>query len=227
MDTVPAHDSCVIVGRTRDATGTRKSFPIAHDRTANDRSPPDAKVLEYVARLREELESDDGYCPDEGVPGKNADLNGCRETKQVGVGYVERDLCNGQSLASPYRIYPTSERWKSISDVFRRFADHYDRSHQEKWTSALFPRRRWLDQKTSSSVLLLRMIFYWKGETVIGRTFQSTTRFSRFCSDPQAIRRLDLGIILRVSVSVWGQGCQGCPRSSARKESGACRPNVL
>ena len=49
----------------------------------------------------------------------------------VGVGYTQRELCDGQSLASPgrwppgSRVYPTARPWLQIAECYARFADHY------------------------------------------------------------------------------------------------------
>ena len=49
----------------------------------------------------------------------------------VGVGYTQRELCDGQSLASPgrwppgSRVCPTSQPWIQIAECYARFADHY------------------------------------------------------------------------------------------------------
>ena len=81
--------------------------------------------------LREEPESDDGSSPDEGVPGNFAGHRGIGKPMLVGVGYVQRDLCDGQSHASPgrwlpaSRVYPSTDHWNRISDAFRRFTEHY------------------------------------------------------------------------------------------------------
>ena len=85
-----------------------------------------------MARLREEPESDDGSSRDEGVSGKHAGYRGVGKPMQVGVGYVQRDLCDGQSLASPgrwapaSRVYPSTAHWRCVSDVVQRFTDLYD-----------------------------------------------------------------------------------------------------
>ena len=48
-----------------------------------------------------------------------------------GVGNTQRELCDGQSLASPgrwppgSRLYPSSPLWKDVSERYRRFADYY------------------------------------------------------------------------------------------------------
>ena len=54
-----------------------------------------------MARLREEPDSDDGSSPDEGAPGKFAGHRGVGDLMQVGVGCTQREMCDGQSLASP------------------------------------------------------------------------------------------------------------------------------
>ena len=109
----------------------RRSYPSAHDREGSHGPPPEANVLNCVARLREEPESDDGSSADEGVPSKFAGHRGIGIPMQVGIGYVQRDFCDGQSLASPgrwtqaSRVYPSTDRWESISGVFQRFTEHF------------------------------------------------------------------------------------------------------
>ena len=50
---------------------------------------------------------------------------------EVGVGYVSRELCDGQSLASPgrwspeQRRYPQHEQWKAVVKLFENFANTY------------------------------------------------------------------------------------------------------
>ena len=49
----------------------------------------------------------------------------------VGVGYVQREFCDGQSLASPgrwspgSRVYPSSTAWSSVRECIWRFATHF------------------------------------------------------------------------------------------------------
>ena len=50
-----------------------------------------------MARLREEPDSDDGSSPDEGVPGESTGHRGAGHPMKVGVGYTQRDFCDGQS----------------------------------------------------------------------------------------------------------------------------------
>ena len=46
----------------------RKMYPDAYDRTRRYSVPPEPEILSFLAKLREEPESDDGSSPDEGVP---------------------------------------------------------------------------------------------------------------------------------------------------------------
>ena len=128
----------------------RRSYPAAYDRE-DCHGPPPARALNFAARPREEPESDDGSSPDEGVPGKFAGHRGTGKPMQVGVGYVQRDLCDGQSLASPgrgtpaSRVYPSKDHWNCISIVFQRFAEHFGSEEllvslaMEKLESCPFP----------------------------------------------------------------------------------------
>ena len=49
----------------------------------------------------------------------------------VGVGYVQREFCDGQSLASPgrwspqARVNPSSTAWSSVRECFWRFTTHF------------------------------------------------------------------------------------------------------
>ena len=107
------------------------SYPQAYDRTTKAGSPADSRVLNYMSRLREEPDSDEGSSPDEGVREKGAGHRGAGPPMMVGVGYTQRELCDGQSLASPgrwppgSRVYPTSRPWTQIAEWDARFADHY------------------------------------------------------------------------------------------------------
>ena len=47
-------------------------YPTAHDRNQPCGVPPGHEILSFLARLREEPESDEGSSPDEGVPEKFA-----------------------------------------------------------------------------------------------------------------------------------------------------------
>ena len=109
----------------------RKLYPVAHDRNQPCGDPPGHEILSFLARLREEPESDEGSSPDEGVPGKYAGHRGNGPPMKVGVGYVQREFCDGQSLASPgrwppgSRVYPSSTVWSSVQECFLRFTSHY------------------------------------------------------------------------------------------------------
>ena len=109
----------------------RRTYPVECDRTDNQGPQPNAKVLDYVAKLREESESDDGSSPDEGVPDKCAGYRGIGKPMHVGVVYLQIVLCDGQSLSSPgrwapaSRVYPSTDLWRCVSDGVQRFTDHY------------------------------------------------------------------------------------------------------
>ena len=108
----------------------RRLYLGAHDRNQPRGAPPGPEILSFLAKLREEPESD-GSSPDEGVPGKLAGHRGNGPPMKVGVGYVQREFCDGQSLASlgrwppGARTYPSSTVWTSIRDCFWRFTTHY------------------------------------------------------------------------------------------------------
>ena len=122
---------------TAHCTYTRNVFvrqcrnPAAHDRNQPCGVPPGHEILSFLARLREEPESDEGSSPDEGVPEKFAGHRGNGPPMKVGVGYVQREFCDGQSLASPgrwppgARTYPSSAVWISIRECFWRFTTHH------------------------------------------------------------------------------------------------------
>ena len=107
----------------------RDSFPDAYDRTTGGLKPPEPRVLTFMEKLREEPDSDEGSTPDDDAPGKLAGHRGCGEPMKGGVGYTQRELCDGQSLASPgrwalgSRQYPSSLHWKDVFERYRRFAD--------------------------------------------------------------------------------------------------------
>ena len=109
----------------------KKSFPDAFDRYRDDGVPPDSRILSFMARLREEPESEEGSSQDEGAPPKNSGHCGRGQPMKVGVGYTQRDFCHGQSLASPRRwppgsrVYPSSHSWTSVVDCFMRFTNHH------------------------------------------------------------------------------------------------------
>ena len=107
------------------------SYPQAYHRTTKAGTLADSRVLNNMSRLREEPDSEEGSSPDEGVPEKGSGHRGIGPPMMVGVGYTQRELCDGQSLASPRRwppgsrVYPTSQPWIQIAECYARFADHY------------------------------------------------------------------------------------------------------
>ena len=107
----------------------RRRYPDAYDRNLPTTGPPSSRVLNYLACLREEPESDEGSSADEGVPEKGAGWTGRGEPMMVGVGYTAREFCDGQSLASPgrwpieQRRYPESGAWKAVAALFMTFAE--------------------------------------------------------------------------------------------------------
>ena len=109
----------------------REQFPSAYDRDDPNSIPPSSEHLNYLARLREEVDSDDGSTADEGASSKGSGWTGVGRAMQVGVGYTVRELCDGQSLASPgrwpveARRYPDSEEWRAVVTPFRQFAEHH------------------------------------------------------------------------------------------------------
>ena len=124
-------------GATEDCLGDvlveefRKLYPAAHDRNQPCGVPPGHEIFSFLARLREEPESDEGSSPDEGVPVKFAGHRGNGSPMMVGVGYVQREFCDGQSLAFPgrwspeARVYPSSAAWSSVRECTWRFTTHY------------------------------------------------------------------------------------------------------
>ena len=96
----------------------KRSYPAAYDRSQQQAVPP-------------EPESDEGSSPDEGVPPKMSGHCGKGQPMKVGVGYTQRDFCDGQSLASPgrwppgSRVLPSSHGWTSVVNCFMRFTNHH------------------------------------------------------------------------------------------------------
>ena len=65
---------------------------------------------------------------------RGAGWRGTGPPMSVGEGYVMREMCDGQSLASPgrwpiaRRRYPASELWKVISSLEMEFAESHGTS---------------------------------------------------------------------------------------------------
>ena len=105
-------------------------FPDAYDRDSGSAKPPTAQVLNYMAKLREVPEQSDGSSADEGAPERGAGWVGHGPPMEVGVGFVSRELCDGQSLTSPVRWspeqrrYPQHEQWKAVGQTLREVRQH-------------------------------------------------------------------------------------------------------
>ena len=120
------------------STGFREALLLSIEEF--QKSFPDARMIallvtelsqSFMAKLREEPDSDDGSSPDEGVPGKSSGYRGQGEPMKVGVEYIQRGFCDGQSLACPgrwapgSRVYPSSNAWNLVADCYRRFTRHH------------------------------------------------------------------------------------------------------
>ena len=81
----------------------RQTFPTAHDRDRETQPPPTASVLDFLAKLRNELEEDEGSSADDGGPPTGAGWRGKGQPMMIGSGCVTREVCDGQSLVSPGR----------------------------------------------------------------------------------------------------------------------------
>ena len=71
--------------------------------------PPFVQCSGLLSRLREEPACDPGSSAHEVAPPSGSGWVGKGERLAIGNGYVSRDLCNGQSLASPGR-WPSKKR---------------------------------------------------------------------------------------------------------------------
>ena len=102
----------------------QRRFPFSYDRSNLSQHPPSSEVLEYRARLRETLPSDDGSSADEGVPPSGSGWRGTGKPMMIGVEYTTREYCDGLSGRwEPHaRKYPNSEAWKAVAAVFMRNA---------------------------------------------------------------------------------------------------------
>ena len=90
-------------------------FPDAYDRDSGSGKPPTARVRsseKYLSRVDEE------------APERGAGWMGHGPPMEVGVGYVSRELCDGQSLASPEMVtratqVPTARTVEGSSQTLR------------------------------------------------------------------------------------------------------------
>ena len=105
----------------------RSQFPQAFDRSVSGGRPPPAQTLNFLAKLREEPDSSEGSSADEGAPVRGSGWRGQGRPMEVGSGYTARELCDGQTLASPgrwepsLRRYPTHSAWESVASHFREY----------------------------------------------------------------------------------------------------------
>ena len=97
-------------------------FPAACDRSDLDGAAPSSLQLNYLARLREEVESDEGSSADEGAAALGDGWSGLGRPLQLGVGYTVRDCCDGRVAA---RRYPETEAWRDVVGLFRNFTQQY------------------------------------------------------------------------------------------------------
>ena len=118
--TVPWHAGIII-------TVCKKMFPDACDREdTTAAAAPSAEVLNRLARLWDEPESDDGSTAEEALA-RGAGWVGTGKPILIGSGYARRDICDGQSLASPgrwlveRRTYPEDETWRFVAGLYTNF----------------------------------------------------------------------------------------------------------
>ena len=110
----------------------RLRYPSAHDRNVPLSAAPMTNVLQYMARLRETPESDDGSTADDDAPPDP--YWWARSPQTVDSGYSRREYCDGQTLASPGkmasrvskiprrpRVEKESHKW---SGIFADFWNH-------------------------------------------------------------------------------------------------------
>ena len=105
----------VTVKRGRLATPTvlsrssRKSYPQAYDHETLSQPPPPSEILNFVAPLREEPDSDDGSSADDRFPGTSHVRDD--PPMQVGVDYTVRDYCEAN------RLNPWADGHRSIAST--------------------------------------------------------------------------------------------------------------
>ena len=117
-------------------------FPDAYDREDTKVAVPSSALLRRLSELRQEPESDGGSSPDE---------NGRGSPLLVGSSYTVREVCDGQSLASPGPWAVGDRRYPEdpvLSEVARRYMDYAEKagtpellnsSALEKVSSCPFP----------------------------------------------------------------------------------------
>ena len=85
-------------------------FSDAYDREDTKGAVPSSAVLRRLSELGQEQESDGGLSPDENVPEKGLGWYGRGSPLLVGSSFSVREVCDGQSLASPGRWAEGTQR---------------------------------------------------------------------------------------------------------------------
>ena len=182
-------------------------------------SPPAPAVLSFMAKLREEPESDGRFLPRRRVPGKFAGHRGKGKPTQVGVGHGLSDLCDGQSLASPGRwpllLVFTRRRITEIesrassnaSQIITVLKSSWYYSQWERWTRV---RSLFLKSRISSAPQT-NAVFIWKLE--IGRTdYRFLQMLLQLAKDPEVGR------------GGYSQGVRVGPGTKMPRLPALCRP---
>ena len=110
-------------------------YPTAHDNHDAMSKAPRTDVLNYMAKLRETPESDDGSTADEDSMPRGSGWTGRGSPSLAGSGYCVRKHCDGQTLASPgrwpveSRRYPEHPKWKKVAGHDHRFLEDF-RNHE-------------------------------------------------------------------------------------------------
>ena len=105
-------------------------FPEAYDREDANGAVPSSAVLSRLAQHRLEPDSSEGSSPDEGAQKKGSGWTGRGRPPVVGSSSSLREICDGQSLASPGRWavddrrYPEDSIW---SEVAKRYMTHSEK----------------------------------------------------------------------------------------------------
>ena len=106
----------------------RDLYPHAFDPSGSARTPL-ASELNILAKAREDREESDESGLEDAEAQAPPGWSGSGRPMVIGSGYVERRLCDGQSLCSPGawapadRKYPESPLWKELSRLFLSTAE--------------------------------------------------------------------------------------------------------
>ena len=110
----------------------RKSYPAAHDRNLPCGAPPGHEVRSFLARLREEPESEEGSSPDEGVPEKHSRLSrywssddGWRRVRTARILRRSIPCFAGEMVSRFSSLSSRSTAWSSVRECFWRFTTHF------------------------------------------------------------------------------------------------------